>query len=61
MERDGGQGPHGGGHDDGPGQPADGVESRAERCAQELPTASPQFHVVETPTAVVLLHYEDHP
>lgn len=35
--------------------------TEAERCAQELPTASPQFHVVETPTAVVLLHYEDHP
>lgn len=33
----------------------------AERCAQELPAASAQFHVVETPAAVVLLHYEDHP
>lgn len=35
--------------------------TEAERCAQELPAASAQFHVVETPAAAVLLHYEDHP
>ena len=35
--------------------------TEADRCAQELPAARAQFHVVETPAAVVLLHYEDHP
>lgn len=35
--------------------------TEAERCAHELPAAITQFHVVETPAAVVLLHYEDLP
>ncbi|CAN3132487.1 hypothetical protein ACNUDN_31985 (plasmid) [Mycobacterium sp. smrl_JER01] len=35
--------------------------TEAERCAQELPASSPQFHLVTLRAATLLVHYEDHP
>ncbi|MBI3215366.1 MAG: hypothetical protein HYZ38_16175 [Mycobacterium sp.] len=35
--------------------------TEAEHCAQELPTDSPQFRTLTTPTVLLLVHQEDHP
>ncbi len=35
--------------------------TEAEHCAHELPTDSPQFRTLTTPTVLLLVHQEDHP